>query len=196
MQSFLGKINFVCKFKSNFAQIVRPLQGMIKKNAIFKWNPLEKEAFKKIKHAIAEAPALQSRDFSKIFILYTFTLDSSLAAVIMQKDSNNDERPISFMRTGLQGAELNYPKIEKQAYAVYKAVKHFRPYILTNHVIVFVPHPAVRSRFMQQELGERRGKWMACLQEYDLEFKLTHTVKGQRLCQMVAEAASSHGVEE
>ena len=72
------------------------------------------------------------------------------------------------MSTGLQGAELNYPEIEKKAYAVYKAVKHFRPYILKNHVTVFVPHPVVRSLFVQQELGERQGNWVACLQEYDL----------------------------
>ena len=155
MQYFLGKINFVRKFISDFAQIVKPLQGMIKKNAMFQWNLLERESFNKIKQAIAEAPSLQSPDFGKDFILYNFATDSSLAAVRTQKDGNNDERPISFMSTGLQGAELNYPEIDKQAYAVYKAVKHFRPYILKNHVTVFVPHPAVRSLFMQQELGER-----------------------------------------
>ena len=148
MQYFLGKINFVRKFISDFAQIDRPLQGMIKKNAIFKWNPPEKEAFSKIKQAITEAPSLQSLDFSKSFILYTFTSDSSLAVALTQKYANNDEWPISFMSTGLQGAELNYPEIDKQAYTVYKAVKHFRPYILKNHVTVFVPHPAVRSLFV------------------------------------------------
>ena len=36
---------------------------------------------------------------------------------------------------------------------------------------------------------------MACLQEYDLEFKPAHTVKGQGLFRMAADAASSHGVE-
>ena len=122
---------------------------MIKKNAVFKWNLPEKEAFAKIKQAIAEAPSLQSPDFSRGFILYTFASYSSLAAILTQKDGNNDEQPISFMSTGLQGAELNYPEIEKQAYAVYKAVKNFRPYILKNHVTVFVPHPAVRSLFVQ-----------------------------------------------
>ena len=49
---------------------------------------------------------------------------------------------------------------------------------------------------MQQELGERRGNWVACMQEYDLEFKPARTVKGQGLCQMAAEAASSHQIEE
>ena len=128
---------------------------MIKKNANFKWNPPEKEVFNKIKQAIAEASSLQSPDFNKDFILYTFASDSSLKAVLTQKDTNNDERPISFMSTGLQGAKLNYPEIDKQAYAVCKAVKHFRPYILKNHVTVFVLHLVVCTLFIEQELGER-----------------------------------------
>ena len=74
---------------------------MIKKNATFKWNQPEKEAFDQIKKAIAEAPSLQSPDFDRDFSLYTFTSNSSLAAVLTQKDRNNDERPISFMSTGL-----------------------------------------------------------------------------------------------
>ena len=39
------------------------------------------------------------------------------------------------MSTGLQGAELNYPAVDKQAYAVFKAVKQFRPYILKNPLL-------------------------------------------------------------
>lgn len=100
------------------------------------------------------------------------------------------------MKNGLQGTELNYLDIDKQSYAVYKAVKHFRPYILKNHVTVFVPHPAVRSLFVQQELGERRGNWMTYLQEYDLEFKPSHIVKGQGLCRMAVEEVDSRGSEE
>ena len=38
MQSFLGNINFVRRFVPNFAQIVRPLQDMIKKYIQFKWS--------------------------------------------------------------------------------------------------------------------------------------------------------------
>jgi hypothetical protein len=47
------------------------------------------------------------------------------------------------MSTNLQGAELNYPAVDKQAYAVYKAVKHFRSYILKNHTKVIVSTPTV-----------------------------------------------------
>ena len=91
------------------------------------------------------------------------------------------------MSTVLQGAELNYSAIDKQAYVVFKAVKQFRPYILKNRTKVIIPHPAVRSLFVQKELGERRGNWVIALQEYDLEFKPSSIVKGKGLCKLMTE---------
>ena len=64
------------------------------------------------------------------------------------------------MSTGLHGAELNYRAIDKQAYVVFKVVKQFRPYIVKNWTKVVVPYPAIRSLFVQKELGERRGNWV------------------------------------
>ena len=55
MQSFLGKINFVRRFIPSFSEIIRPLQKMIKKDAIFNWGQTEKESFQKILEAISEA---------------------------------------------------------------------------------------------------------------------------------------------
>ena len=55
------------------------------------------------------------------------------------------------MSTGLQGGELNYLAMDKQAYAVFKVVKQFRPYILKSQTKVVVPHPAVRSLFVQKD---------------------------------------------
>ena len=86
---------------------------------------------------------LRSPNFSKYFFLYNFSSDQSLVAVLTQKDDDNYEASISSMRTNLQGAELNYPTIVKQDYVAYKAVKHFRSYILKNHTKVIVPHLTV-----------------------------------------------------
>ena len=137
---------------------------MVKQSVQFKWTDVEKNAFSKIKTYISHAPSLKSPNFEKDFILYTFASDDSLAAVLTQKEDGGDEYPISFMSTGLQGAKLNYLAVNKQAYAVFKAVKQFRPYILKNRTKVIVPHPAVRSLFVQKELGERRGNWVIALQ--------------------------------
>ena len=127
MQSFMGTINFVQRFVPDFAQIVKPLQQMVKQNVQFKWTDVEKDAFTNIKIAVAHAPSLRSPDFDKDFILYTFSSGISLAVVLTQKEEGGDEFPISFMGAGLQGAELNYPAINKQDYAVFNEVKQFRP---------------------------------------------------------------------
>ena len=66
-----------------------------------------------------------------------------LKSTAMMIDDDNNEASVSFMSINLQGAELNYPTIDKQAYEIYKAVKHFIYYILKNHTKVIVPHLAV-----------------------------------------------------
>ena len=100
---------------------------MVKQSVQFKSTKVENNAFSKIKTVVAHAPSLKSPDFDKDFILYNFASDDSLAAVLTQKEDGGDEFPIYFMSTGLQGAKLNYPAIDKQAYAFFKAVKQFRP---------------------------------------------------------------------
>ena len=72
-----------------------------------------------------------------------FSSDQSLAAILTQKDDEKNGVSVSFMSTNMQGDELNYPAIDKHGYAVYKAVKHFRSYILKNHTKVIMPHPTV-----------------------------------------------------
>ena len=158
---------------------------MVKPSVQFKWTDVEKNAFSKIKTSVSHAPSLKSPNFEKDFILYTFASDDSLAAVLTHKEDGGDEYPISFMSIGLQGDELNYPTVDKQAYAVFKVVKQFRPYILKIRTKVIVAHPTARSLFVQKELGERRGNWVTALQEYDLEFKQATIVKGQGRCKLM-----------
>ena len=80
MQYFLWKINLVHRFVSRFVEIVKPLQSMIKKDAVFKWNNESKEAFQHIKEAIVEVPTLRIPYFDNEFILYTFGYDTSYVA--------------------------------------------------------------------------------------------------------------------
>ena len=97
----MGTINFVRRFVPDFAQIVKPLQQMVKQSVQFKWNDVEKNSFSKIKTSISHALSLKSPNFEKDFISYTFASDDSLAVVLTQKEDGEDEYPISFMSTGL-----------------------------------------------------------------------------------------------
>jgi hypothetical protein len=145
MQSFLGKINFVRRFVPSFSEMVRPLQNLIKKDVQYHWGPQENQAFDSIKQAIVEAPSLMSPDFSQDFTLYTFTSDRSYAAVLTQKNAENNEIPIAFMSSAFKGENLNYPAVDQQAYAVFKVVKHFRSYLLKSRTKVIVPYPLLET---------------------------------------------------
>jgi hypothetical protein len=113
MQSFFGKTNYVSIFTPDFAETIKPLQTMICKDVEFKWDDERKSSFSNIKGTIYQAPMLQSPEFSKDFFLYTFAFDQLLVAIFTQRDDENNEASVSFMRTNLQGSELNYPSIEK-----------------------------------------------------------------------------------
>ena len=85
MQYFLGKINFVRIFVPNFAQIVRPLQDLIKKDFLFKWSHIQNDTFIKINKSIMDSPTLMSLYFDKYFILYTFSIVFSYVVVLTHK---------------------------------------------------------------------------------------------------------------
>ena len=59
------------------------------------------------------------------------------------------------MSSTFKGAELNYTQIEKQAYTIYKSVKHFKPYLLKSKTNVIVSYIAVRNVLIQKELVEK-----------------------------------------
>lgn len=105
-------------------------------------------------------------------------------------NDQNLEAPILFYSSNLQGAELNYSEAEKQAFVVYKAIKHYRPFLLKAHTKVIVPFSTVRQLLFQRELGEKRANWVTTLQEYDLEIKLAKIVKGQGFCRLLAGASN------
>ena len=126
---------------------------MIRKKSVFKWGYKEKEAFDEIKQEIINALALNTPDFPKKIILYTLATETSYVDVLTQLNDQQIEAPISFFSSNLQGAELNYSDVEKQAFVVFKSIKHFRPFLLKTHTKIIVPFSAMRQLLIQKEVG-------------------------------------------
>jgi hypothetical protein len=83
---------------------------------------------------------------------------------------------------------MNYNIMEKQAFALVKAIKDFRVYILHSHIIAYVPNAVVKDILTQDNPDGRRGKWIAVILEYDIEIKPTKLIKGQGLAKLMAES--------
>ena len=94
VQSFIGKINFLRWYISNFAETIKEIIAMLKKDQEVKWTAEAKNSFEKIKVALMEAPILVSPDFTKEFLTFSFASKDTLAVVLLQKNKDGLEQPI------------------------------------------------------------------------------------------------------
>ena len=78
--------------------------------------------------------------------------------------------------------------MEKKAYALVKALKAFRIYVLHSRITAYVPSTSVKDILIQPDIDGRRGKWIAKILEFDLEIKPTKLIKGQGLAKLLAES--------
>jgi hypothetical protein len=188
VQSFLGKINFLRRFVSNFAEMVKLITTMLRKGNEVKWVAESRNSFEQIKKALTEVPVLISPDYSKDFLIFSFASFDTVAVVLLQKNAEGLEQPISFFSRALRDAEVRYDIMEKQAYALVKALKAFRVYVLHSKIIAYVPSASVKDILIQPDIDGRRSKWIAKILEFDLEINPTKLVKGQGLAKLLAES--------
>lgn len=118
--------------------------------------------------ALTKAPVLASPNFEKDYLFFYFSSEHTIAGVLLQKDEQNFENPIAYYSKTFRDSPLKYDIMEKQAYALVKALKEFRVYILHSHTTAYVPSSSVKDIWTQPDPEGKRGKWIAVLLEYDL----------------------------
>jgi hypothetical protein len=187
IQSFLGTINFVRRFIVNFVELTKHINAMLRKDSEVKWTEAARHSFNSIKEAITTTPVLISPDFSKVFYIFSFASSDIIAAVLLQKNVDDQEQPVAFFSKVLRDVEVKYELLEKQAYALVKSLKDFKVYILQEKVIDFVPSNSVKDVLVQPNIDRKRSKWIARLIEFDIEIKPAKLVKGQGLAKLPTE---------
>ena len=84
------------------------------------------------------APLLHLQDYSRDFILYLATSESTIGVVLVQEDDNIIEHVFYYLSRALNKPELRYSHVEKLASAVVYAVQRLHHYILLRTTIVVV----------------------------------------------------------
>ena len=85
IQSFLGKINILRRFIPNFAEIIKLITDMLKKDNEVKWTSEAKVSFQRVKKSIGEVPVLVSPYYLKEFLIFSFASEHTIATVLLQK---------------------------------------------------------------------------------------------------------------
>ena len=102
-----------------------------------------------------------SPDYQKPFQIFSFASSSTIVVVLLQKNEEGKEQPVAFFSKVIRDAELKYNILEKQVYALVKALKAFKTYVLQSQIVAYVPNSVVKDVLVQSDVEGKRGKWIA-----------------------------------
>jgi len=85
IQNFQHKVNFLCWFISNYAEITKGFMHLLKKDTPFVWDDQAQWSFYALKKALMLASLLSPFDYKWDFILYLTTYDSTLVELFSSK---------------------------------------------------------------------------------------------------------------
>jgi len=92
-----------------------------------------------------------------------------------------------YISHALAGIEVNYPLIEKFAYALVMASRKVRPYFEAHKILVLTDQP-LRNVLQKLDASRRLLKWAVELSRYDLAFEPWRAILAQALADFLAES--------
>ena len=112
------------------------------------------------------------QDLSKPFLVQTDASKLGTGAVLLQQDDVGVGHPCAFLSPALVGAEQNYQVYDLELLAVIRALKVWRPYLIspTEPTIFYTDHQNIMYFRQPQDLTARQMRWHSILQEYPIRF--------------------------
>lgn len=139
VESFIDKVNVLKRFIIDCVEKMRNIIEMLRKDSEIKWSFEARKSFQEIKTTLTKTPVLISLNFEKDFQIYSFASEHTIVGVLLQKNKEGYEQPIAFYSKTLRDAPFKYNILKKKAFAMIKALKDFRVYILHSHKVAYFP---------------------------------------------------------
>ncbi|CAF2263104.1 unnamed protein product [Rotaria magnacalcarata] len=141
VQAFLGLTGYYRRFILYYAKIAELLFKLLRTKSnpstyrTFNWNEFCTTAFEILKKHLTSPPIMQAPIFSYPFILELDACEYGIGCVLSQ-EYDNKISVIAYASRTLNPAERKYSAVEREAFAIVWATKHFRQYLEGGPVIV------------------------------------------------------------
>ena len=175
VRRFLVMTNQLIKFTPNMAEMTKPLRDLLLKESLWCWEEPQKSAFAKVKSALIESHTLALFNPQ---LETTVSADASsygLGAVLLQKQSAGDIRPLAYTSRSMSPTEQRYAQIEKEALALTWACERFADYLIGISFHIQTDHkplvPLLSTKLLD-ELPIRVQRFRMRLMRYD--FTISH----------------------
>lgn len=172
VRTFLGICNFYRRFAEQFATVVAPILGLLKKGAPWEWTERCSLSFEAAKKLFTERCVALHPDFTRDFILYADASGYGLGAKLVQVGDEGEEKLIAFSSRSLIAAERAYTVTERECLAVVWSLGKWRSILLGHRVIIRSDHHSLSFLQSCRLMGSRLTRWCLALQEF--EFKIEY----------------------
>ena len=154
LRSFIGFCNFYRMFIANFSQIAHSLHLLTKKDQEYVWEEPQQKVFQELKNHLTSSPVLRLPDLSKLFLVQTDASKLGTSAVLLQKDASDVSHPCAYLSQALVGAKQNYQVYDLELLAVIRALKAWRPYLISpiEPTIFYTDHQNITYFHQLQDL--------------------------------------------
>ena len=148
LKRFLGMVNFYHRFMKNAAEIMSPLNKILKgytkktRHRIIPWNKELCDAFEMTKNALINATLLRYPNKNNQIGLFT---DASLLAcgAVLQQQQGEDWVPLGFFSKTFNDKEKAASTFTRELTAIYKALHHFRHLVEGHSFNIYTDHMAI-----------------------------------------------------
>ncbi|GBG76676.1 hypothetical protein CBR_g22893 [Chara braunii] len=168
MRSFLGMIGYYKTFVKNYSIVAAPLTDLTRLHTPWEWTDECEVAFRHLKHALTHYEVLKLLDPDKPFIVTTDASQYGIGAVLAQQEGPK-LRPVEYMSKKMPSQKLAKSTYEKELYAVYKALTHWRHYLLGRFFILRTDHQTLRWMRTQSVLSDALKRWIEVIEQYDFD---------------------------
>ena len=152
LQRALGFFAYYAKWIVNFSDCINKLKSVDK----FPLSKSEVNDFNSIKAAIANA-TLSAIDEDQ-----PFTVECDASDVAVSATLNQNGRPVAFMSRTLQGSELHYPAMEKEATSIIEAVRKWSHLLIRRQFTIITDQRSVAFMFDSRKRTKVKNNKVLC----------------------------------
>ena len=178
IKQFLGLIGYYRKFVPRFADILRPLTQLMKKEMKFVWTPECQKSFELLKSFLCGEPILMYADTSKPYTIYTDASKYRWAGVLTQSHTTvidgksvTTDHPVVFVSGLFRGSQLNWAALTKEAYAIYMSLKKLSFYLIQTYVLLKSDHLPLKRFLHKNTLNSKVNNWAMELESFNIQFE-------------------------